>query len=87
MEQEFKRYSKYEVMKLDDIKKYLTTQQQGELSEIVSDIQYGRKREGKIPCNNYVVINEDQPYAEKVWELIKEQWEIDNGLKATSKGI
>jgi len=78
METEFKRYDKYEVIKLDDIEKYLDIPQKCKLSEIIGTIQVGRIHDNKIPCNNYVVVNEDQPYAEKVWALIKEQWEKDN---------
>jgi len=78
METEFKRYNKYEIMKLQDIKLYLSPIQRHNLMEIIETIQLGRKAVGKRPCNNYVVVNEDQPYAEQVWALIKEQWEKDN---------
>ena len=74
----FERYAKYEVIKLDDIGKHLSFEQRGQLSDIIRTIQYGRLKEGKPACNNYVVVNEDQPYAEQVWKLIQEQWEKDN---------
>ena len=67
----FKRYTKYEVMKLDDVEKYLNSDQKAILSGIVETIQEGRKRDGKVPCNSYVVVNEDQQYAEIVWKLIE----------------
>lgn len=74
----FERYNKYEVIKLEDAQKYLTGNQKEKLQEIIKSIQWGRKGDGKVPCNSYVVVNEDQPYAEQVWGLIKEQWEKDN---------
>ena len=77
----FERYTKYEVMKLKDIKKYLNSDQKAVLSGIIETIQEGRKADGKVPCHNYVVVNEDQPYAEQVWKLIQEQWEKDNANK------
>jgi hypothetical protein len=33
-------------------------------------IQTYRTMVGKTPINSYVVVNEDQPYAEDVWDLI-----------------
>ena len=74
----FERYAKYEVMKLDDIDKYLLNNQKEALKDIIQTIQIGRKMNGKVFCNRYVVVNEDQPYAEQVWRLIQEQWEKNN---------
>jgi hypothetical protein len=73
----FERYTKYEVIKLDDIKKFLNSDQKAILSGIIETIKEGRKADGKVPCNNYVVVNEDEPYAEIVWKLIQSQWERD----------
>jgi hypothetical protein len=73
----FERYTKYEVIKLEDAKKYLLPIQKEMLFQIVHEIQAGRQKDGKPPCNNYVVVNEDEPYAEKVWKLIQSQWERD----------
>lgn len=67
----FERYTKYEVIKLDDIEKYLTPDQKYILEEVVRTIQASRIRDGKTPTNSYVVVNEDQPYAETVWMLIE----------------
>jgi len=74
----FERYTKYEVMKLDDIEKYLPNEMKEWLHVIIETIQEGREKDNKVPCNHYVVINEDEPYAEKVWALIQEQWEKEN---------
>jgi hypothetical protein len=72
------RYTKYEVMKLDDIEKYCSLAQRRQLIDIIMTVQDGREKDGKVRCNNYVVVNEDQPYAEQVWKLIQEQWEKAN---------
>jgi len=71
-EKEFVRYAKYEVMKLDDIDKYLSFDQRTELNTIIGTIQAGRVHDNKPACNKYVVVNEDMPYAEQVWKLIEE---------------
>lgn len=67
----FKRYAKYEVMKLTDVDKYLLPEQKYELADVIHTIQEGRRKDGKVPCHSYVVVNEDQPYAETVWKLIE----------------
>lgn len=85
MTTEFKRYPKYEVMKLEDIEKYLSFEQRGQLANIIRTLEYGRLKEGKPACNSYVVVNEDQSYAEQVWALIKEQWEKDKEQTSAKK--
>ena len=70
---EFKRYAKYEVLKLDDIVEYLNERQKKALTSIINTIQNHRKAIGKVPCHSYVVVNEGEPYAEQVWKLIQEQ--------------
>jgi len=67
----FKRYNKYEVMKLDDIEKYLSPTQKSNLGDIIHTLQKGRSEEGKVPCNSYVVVKEGLPYTEQVWKLIE----------------
>ena len=66
----FKREIKYEVLKLDDLHKFLSPEEGGDLENIIHRVQEGRRAEGKKPCNSYVVVNEDEPYAEIVWGLI-----------------
>lgn len=72
----FERYAKYEVMKLGDIEKYLDSYLRGHLESIKAVIREGREGAGKKE-NSYVVVNEDEPYAEKVWKLIEEGEEVD----------
>lgn len=68
----FKRYDKYEVLNLDDIGKYLTPDQKTTLASIIHSIQEGRRKDGKISCNSYVVVKEGLPYTEQVWRLIED---------------
>jgi len=72
VETRFVRYAKYEVMKLDDIDRYLSDEQKEQLYDIIGTIQVGRLGIRKPACNSYVVVNEDMPYAEQVWKLIEE---------------
>lgn len=39
------------------------------------------KIEDKFPGRQYLCINQDEPYAEKVWEIIKEEEQKKNGNK------
>jgi len=68
---EFKRETKYLVLKWDDIDKYLKMSYEfRHLQEIISTIGVGRINDGKKD-NTYVVVNEDESYAEDVWMLIE----------------
>jgi len=71
---EFMRENKYLVLKWDDIEKYLATASEFKsLQNIISTIKAGRIFDRKKD-NTYVVVNEDEPYAEQVWQLIQKQW-------------
>lgn len=72
---EFKRESKYLVVKLGDIEEYLIPPDKEALDEMLKMIRAYRVSEGKPKTNSYVVVNEDEPYAEQVWELIQKHWE------------
>ena len=74
---EFKRYNKYIVLKCDDVEKYLTIQEQGMLDKMRLTIVAERQTDGKAG-HSYVVVNEEMPYAEQVWELIQEHWEKEH---------
>lgn len=69
----FQKYDKYEVMKIDDILKYLNNDQKAVLDGIFETIEEGHAKDGKPACNRYVVVNEDEPYAEVVWKLVELQ--------------
>ena len=68
---QFERIEKYEVIKLDDIEKYLTSAQKLQLEQIVGTIQKGRGDDGKQECNRYVIVNEEELYANIVWGLVE----------------
>jgi len=70
----FIRYNKYEVLKRSDIEKYLSLADKRRLEKIVGIIGACRVAEGKVACHSYIVVNENQPYAEEVWKLIEQQW-------------
>ncbi len=78
---EFKREDKYLVLKKEDINAYLIDREQEKLNKLVKFIEEGRYGEKKKP-NSYVVVNEDQSYAEKVWALIQAEEERKYGKKA-----
>ena len=65
-----KIYGKFTVIKNEDIRKYLTKEQIGQLLTISSVIQAGRMKDGKTAGNLYYVVNQDEPYAEDVLQLI-----------------
>lgn len=65
------------VLKMDDIRKYLSDEQICELNNISQTIQNGREKDGKNKCNEYYICNVDEPYADEVLEVI---------LKAESEG-
>ncbi len=67
---EFKRENKYLVLKHDDIELYLKKRDKTDLDIMLLGIAQGRMDDGKEP-NRYVVVNEDEPYAEQVWKLIE----------------
>jgi len=70
----FKRENKYLVLKTEDIERYLVGSQRTELDEVCRFIRANRLAEDR-KNNAYVVVNEDEPYAEKVWQLIQEHEE------------
>jgi len=73
MSYEFKREEKYLVLKLDDIDR-LPDQMLESLKAILSYIGSLRRAQGKKD-NSYVVVNEDESYAEAVWKLIQNEEE------------
>jgi len=63
---------KFIVIKIDDLKKYVNSVfKLAMLENDLNDIQAGRKADGKAPCNEYLVINTDEPYAGEIIEILK----------------
>lgn len=65
-----KEHGKYVVIKVDDMREYLPSSVIDELTDILELIAEGRTCAGKQRYNNYVVCNQDEPYADDVWRLI-----------------
>lgn len=70
MTKEFKRENKYLVLKIDDINKYLSDEQQLKLDCLVTKIRLGRLHEGKHD-QQYVCIAADWPMYEQVWAMVQ----------------
>ena len=68
----FEKKQKYIVIKIEDVNKYLglLPQLKTELDGILCFIAACRKVDRK-PENSYVVVNQDEPYADIVWQLIE----------------
>ena len=60
---------KYLVLKLADIENYLSQRHKELLNECCDEIRLARLMVGK-KLNHYIVVNEEEPYAEKVWDLV-----------------
>jgi hypothetical protein len=63
-------YKKFEVIKIEDTLKYLEPLQMMQLANILKTIECGRKEEGENINNKYYIVNQDEPYSNKVKELI-----------------
>jgi hypothetical protein len=62
---------KFIVIKLDDSDKYLSTTKLRELGLCLESITAGRRSEGKVTYNRYLVINVDETYAPEIVEILK----------------
>ena len=78
----FERKEKYVVLKISDIKKYLIDEDISALKMICGIIEDCRHQDRK-EINYYVVVNQDEPYAEIVWKLIEfgELLKVNNATK------
>ncbi len=68
---EFKKEDKYLVLKLSDIDETLDTIDKLELEVFTENIANKRMDKGKERIPKYIVVKDDEPYAEQVWELIR----------------
>ena len=68
---EFKREDKFFVLPQKDIEKYLDLEGIALLQDLTEMIENGRKADGKIGENRYVLVNEDEPYIELIWSMIE----------------
>ena len=68
---------KFVVVKIDDIHNYLDEIQQVNFVTKLERIEAGRVADGKRPQNKYIVINQDEPYAPEVIEIMKKHGHWD----------
>lgn len=61
------------VIKREDVYKYLTEPELISLEYILNSISIGRARDGRKQDNTYYICNTDEPYADKVLEVILNQ--------------
>ena len=64
------RYNKYLVLKIADIKKYLSDEKQLKLDALVTCIRVGRLNDGKRD-QEYVCVAADWPMHEQVWGMVE----------------
>lgn len=67
---DFKVEQKWVVFNNKDINRYLDENEQRSLSHFYQKVYNGRMKEGK-PINSYIVCNEDEPYSNEIWEVLK----------------
>ena len=66
------RNNKYLVLKRDDIKQYLTPEQQNSLDYMLTKIEVSRLQAGKQATRNYVVVADNLPMYEQVWSMLEQ---------------
>jgi len=71
-----KKENKYLVLKIKDIENFLSLKEKDQLNQICYKIENERLAQKK-KTNKYIVVNEDEPYAQKVWDLIFGKQESD----------
>lgn len=62
--------TKFMVLKLEDITKYLDMKDLNKLEMICLKIKSKRLDDGKETDPKYICCNQDEPYAEVVWQII-----------------
>jgi len=62
---------KFLVLKNEDLNKYLNFEDELALHNVVQSVDAGRMLDGKVEDNHYLVINQDEPYAAEVIEIMK----------------
>jgi len=63
------KQDKFIVISRKDIIAYCTWPEAVELSTLLKKIQKRRLEDNK-PINKYIVCNQDEPYAKKIWQII-----------------
>lgn len=58
------------VIKKEDADKYCSAEELFQLKRILKVIEHGRQLDGKTLSNSYYICNTDEPYADKVLDVI-----------------
>jgi hypothetical protein len=61
--------NKYHVVKIEDVEKYLSEEKRILFNELLEEIDVSRNLDHKS-TNTYLVVNTNERYAEKVFDLI-----------------
>ena len=64
-----KQMDKFIVFKKEDTIKYFSWSESVQLATLIKKLQQRRQKDGKSN-NKYIVCNQDEPYAETVWQII-----------------
>lgn len=64
--------NKFLVVKTEDINKHLSKSERKALVDALLTIRNGRILDGKKPENEYWIVNQDEPYADKILQTILE---------------
>jgi hypothetical protein len=68
---------KFLVLKNDDLNRYLDSELENDLYNIVQTVDAGRSVEGKVDDNFYIVINQDEPYIQEIIDVLKKHGHWD----------
>lgn len=60
------------IIKVEDTLKYCSPKERDDLLNVMTSIVAGRRKDKKIDENSYYICNVDEPYSEKVLNVIKE---------------
>jgi len=67
------------VIKRDDVTEFLSEEERSTLDKLVYEIKVRRLHKLKPPHNEYIVCNWNEPYAQKVLDVILEGEELKSG--------
>jgi len=74
MENKAQKELKYVVVKIEDLQEYFNRypDMAKVFDLILEGVTFLRARKGKYLPNRYIICNQDEPYADKVWQTILE---------------
>lgn len=79
--------NEYSVIKESDIKKYLSDKERFALNHLLSVIAIGRESDNQTNANEYLVINTNEPYVDKLVTIIKQADAITSNERFINRQI